>query len=476
MKSRKFICMAVAIFLLGKACSGQAQELDAATKEKVESAVHKAMQAGGLPSVQVGIARGGKVVYSAAFGDARVGEQGMAAVPATTEMSYPVGSISKQFTAASLLLLQERGKLKLDDPVAKWFPQLTRANDITIRMLLTHTSGYSDYWPQDYLLPEMTKSVRPEEVVLQWAEKPLDFEPGTKQQYSNTNYVLAAMIVEKVSGQPFFQFVKQNIVDPLHLKGVYGVEESGYHKEPVGYTRNALGPLRESPKEAKGWVFGTGELAMPASTLLDWDNSLMGRTLLKPESYTEMFKEQRLKNGGATGSALGLQVGRAGGGRLFMLHNGELGGFAGMNACLPEENIAVVVLTNRGSSDAATALVFAVMPIVAPPLPQPAADNTPSATTVEARGVLNALQRGEIDHGLFTGHANFYFNQQTVDDFRTSLAPLGAVTGFTETHTALRGGLQMRAYTAKFASQTVAVSTYWTPDGKIEQFLIEPVN
>src|SRR6185437_1406162 len=139
---------------------------------------------------------------------------------ATPGMHYAVGSISKQFTATCILLLQERGKLKLDDPVAKWFPELTRANDVTIRMLLTHTSGYSDYAPQDYIIPEWTRPTHPIDLVHQWAEKPLDFEPGTKWQYSNTNYVIAGLIVEKVSGESFDRFLSENVLQPLHLHDV----------------------------------------------------------------------------------------------------------------------------------------------------------------------------------------------------------------------------------------------------------------
>src|SRR6476659_8763055 len=146
----------------------------------------------------------GRIVYAAAFGKARLNP----ATPAVVSMHYPIGSISKQFTAACVLLLVEDGKMQLDDPVAKWFPELTRAKDVTLRMLLSHTSGYSDYAPQDYTIPAWTKPADPLKLVHEWAQKPLDFEPGTKWQYSNTNFVLAALIVEKVSGQPYWSFLK----------------------------------------------------------------------------------------------------------------------------------------------------------------------------------------------------------------------------------------------------------------------------
>jgi CubicO group peptidase (beta-lactamase class C family) len=457
-------------FLLCSVAGATAQDLDAATKQKVDAEVQRIVQQSGIPSAQVGIARGGRIVYTAAFGNARLAVSSTAALPATPQMHYAVGSISKQFTAACVLLLVERGKMQLDDPVAKWFPELTRAQEVTVRNLLTHTSGYSDYAPQDYTIPEWTKPIKPLDLVHQWAEKPLDFEPGTKWQYSNTNYVLAGLIVEKVSGQPFVQFLRQNVLQPLKLQEVLDLDHDRARMEPMGYKRHALGPPRPALAEAPGWYFADGELAMPVSTLLQWDLSLLGRTLLKPESYDAMFKEQRLKDGGPTGYALGLQTGRRNG-VLMVGHSGEVGGFVAMNMTLPEKGIAVAVLTNLDASRAAGDIAKALLPILSTPVPATAVA-APSPATEQARGVLASLQKGQIDRAQFTSNANFYFSQQALDDFRDSLSPLGALTEFSEVDTRLRGGMTMRVYAAKFASKSVQILTYWMPDGKIEQFLV----
>src|SRR6185312_7811630 len=129
--------------------------------------------------------------------------------PATSAMRYSIGSISKQFTATAVLLLAERHKLSLDDKIAKWLPDLTRANEVTLRQVLSMTSGYQDYWPQDYVMPPMLQPTTARRIVDEWAKKPLDFEPGTKWQYSNTNYVIAGMIVEKVAGMPLVDFLRK---------------------------------------------------------------------------------------------------------------------------------------------------------------------------------------------------------------------------------------------------------------------------
>ncbi len=146
--------------------------------------IASALAAVGAPSVSIAVVQNGHIAYAHAFGKSDIAK-GRAAEASTR---YAVGSISKQFTAAGLLLEQEQGKVSLDDKVAKYYPDLTRANEITIRELLSHTSGYEDYAPQDYLIPDWTKPITPDEILNRWAKKPLNFDPGTRWQYSNTNY------------------------------------------------------------------------------------------------------------------------------------------------------------------------------------------------------------------------------------------------------------------------------------------------
>ena len=164
-------------------------------------------------------------------------------------MRYSIGSISKQFTASAMLLLQEQGKLSLDDKVSKFIPDLTRANEVTIRQLLSHTSGYQDYWPQDYVMPMMLQPTTAAKIIDMWARKPLDFDPGTKWQYSNTNYVIAGVIIEKASGKPLLQFLQEKIFGPLGMKSVTNMDEAKSNQDdPTGYLRYGLGPPRPAPR------------------------------------------------------------------------------------------------------------------------------------------------------------------------------------------------------------------------------------
>src|SRR5216110_1726658 len=163
------------IFVVVANANAQTQ-LSADLIEKIDKVAIDTLARTGVPSASIAVVKDGQIAYVKAYGDARLEPK----TPASTTMRYSIGSISKQFTAAAILLLQEEGKLSLDDKVAKFIPDLTRAGEVTIRQLLSHTSGYQDYWPQDYVMPMMLEPVTAQKIMETWAKKPLDFEPGTK--------------------------------------------------------------------------------------------------------------------------------------------------------------------------------------------------------------------------------------------------------------------------------------------------------
>src|SRR5688500_14076791 len=177
--------IAMASLLLSS--TGRAEELPAPMRAAIDKVVNDTLRDTRVPSASIAVVKDGKVAYVRAYGIATLEPK----TPAKPEMRYGIGSVSKQLTAAAVLLLAEDGKLTLDDQVARWIPDLTRSQDVTIRDLLTMTSGYQDYWPQDYVMAPMMLPTTAESICEEWAKKPLDFEPGTKSQYSNTNYVIA---------------------------------------------------------------------------------------------------------------------------------------------------------------------------------------------------------------------------------------------------------------------------------------------
>jgi len=436
----------------------QSSELD----RKLSARIADALKSSGAPSVSVAVVQDGRLVYAQAFGSADIAK-GRAADAATR---YAVGSISKQFTAAALLLLEEQGKLSLDDKVAKYFPDLTRAGDVTIRQLLSHTSGYEDYAPQDYMIPEWSHATTPLAVLDRWAKKPLNFDPGTRWQYSNTNYVLAAEIFEKASGQPLLAFLAERIFRPLAMRSA-GDCQAASPADAVAYTRYAAGPPRVAEREANGWYFGAGELCMTPSDLARWDIAFLQKKLLSERSYAEFTREVKLANEDFSHYALGLQVGDLRG-IPMLFHGGEVSGFLASNSVYPNRDGAVIVLSNQDGVDLIGPLSRQVSELVFLPDRPPA----PEQEIREVRSILEGLRQGRIDRGLFTANANYYFGETALADYRASLAPLGELKSVSRVAESLRGGMIHRSYHAEYEKKTVSLNIYVMPDGKYEQFLI----
>jgi D-alanyl-D-alanine carboxypeptidase len=444
--------------------------LPAATASGIDAAAADVLKATGVPSASVAVVQGGKVAYVKAYGMARL-EPAMAA---EAGMQYSIGSISKQFTATMVLLLMQDGKLKLDDPVGKYLPELTRANEVTIRQVLSMTSGYQDFWPEDYVMTSMMKPSNPQQILDVWGKKSLDFEPGTQWQYSNTNYVIAGRIAEIVGGKPLIEQLQERIFKPLKMTGVLNSDASRLPpNDPTGYYQHALGPLRPAPQEGEGWMFAAGELAMPASDLALWNISLMNRTLLAPASYDEMFADVKLKNGKGTGYGLGVQVGDRNGHR-YIEHSGEVSGFVSENIVFPNDKTAITVLTNEDASSAAGALARKIAPLVLGGASGANVDNTTAMAEKRALGIFTGLQEGRLDRTQLTMFCDAYFTPEAIEDFASSLKPLGVPSSFKQVAEEKRGGMTFRVFNVGFPGKQVRVTVYEMPDGKLEQYLVIP--
>jgi CubicO group peptidase (beta-lactamase class C family) len=456
----------IALALLCTAGSQAAQDtLPASLRARIDAAATEVLTSSGAPSASLAVVDRGQIVYAQAYGRARLAPP----TPAAPTMRYSIGSISKQFTASAILLLAEDGRLSLDDPVARWLPDLTRARDVTIRQILSMTSGYQDYWPQDYVMPPMLKPVTAADILAEWARKPLDFEPGTRWQYSNTNYVIAGLIVEKAAGMPLADFLSRRIFTPLGMTTVTDTDAAPLGPaEPERYRRLALADPRPAPKEGKGWLFAAGELAMTASDLARWDISLIERTVLKPESYRQLETEVRLASGVGSGYGLGVQLSLANG-RRRISHGGEVSGFTAQSDVYPDDGVAVVALTNIDANAASGQIADRVAMAIFE-----ARDADAARAAGQVRAMLAGMQRGSIDRALFTENANAYFDRDALADFASSLQPLGAVTGVTMQGHGMRGGMAFRRFRAVFEKRAVTVTTYTTPDGRLEQFLVSP--
>jgi D-alanyl-D-alanine carboxypeptidase len=460
-----FLPVACSVCALGLSAQ-TVDTIDPALRSQVDRIATQVLEATGVPSASVAVVQHGKLVYTHAYGSARIAAANSAAVPATPAMRYSIGSISKQFTATAILLLQEEGKLSIDDPVGKYIPGITRGNDVTIREILSHTSGYQDYWPEDYVMTTMNHPETAQQMIDTWGKKPLDFEPGTQWQYSNTNFVIAGRIVEVVSGENYWDFLSEHIFRPLGMKSVWNSDAIKLTAvDATPYYRHALGPLRVAPKEGLGWMFAAGELAMTPHDLALWDESLLSQSILSSESYKKMFTEVKLKNGEGTHYGLGVEV-RDRDGHRSIEHSGEVSGFVSDNEVLIDDGTAVVVLTNQDAVGAAGTIARLTAPL--------AAGYPLTAPEQQALDVYHGLQQGKIDRSLLAPNLSDYFTPEAIADFQSSLAPLGEPLSLRQASSELRGGMTFRAFDIVYPGRRLRLTTYTYPDGKLEQYLIAP--
>jgi CubicO group peptidase (beta-lactamase class C family) len=282
------------------------------------------------------VARGNDILLDKGYGFADLEWD----IPDTPTTKFRLGSITKQFTAASILLLEERGKLSVSDPVKKYMPDAPAAWDkITIFNLLTHTSGIPSFTSfPDYSSLEPFPAT-PKQLVARFRDKPLDFQPGEKWSYSNSGYVLLGYLIEKISGESYAKFVQENIFTPL------GMKDSGYDSNAAIISHRAMGysPGPDGLVNA-GYInmttpFSAGGLYSTTEDLLRWEQGLFGGKVLSPASLEKMttpFKNDY---------AFGLQVYTING-RKVIYHNGGIEGFNTHLAYYPDDKLTVIVLAN----------------------------------------------------------------------------------------------------------------------------------
>ncbi len=434
--------------------------LSAAQRAEVDAIAAETLAATGVPSASIAIVQRGAIAYARAYGQARPG------VRATTETRYAIGSISKQFTAAAVLLLAQDGKLTLDDPVAAYVPGLTRGGEITVRQVLSHTSGYRDYWPQDFVPALMTRPINAQGILTRWARIPLDYAPGAEYRYSNTGFTVAGLIVEKQAGQPLHALLQARVFAPLGMTGVTEIDTGplGGPADSIGHARWALGPVRPAVKEGAGWLYAIGELAMRPTDLALWNINLMkGGPVLSAASKAAMTTPVMMTTGQPANYGLGLDV-RTRNGKRVWSHGGAVSGYVADNRIFPDEDLALTVLTNAEFGGAQDALSDRLQFLLRQQPPKIAA----------ARDTLATFQAGAIDRTKFTANGNDYYTDDAVRDLARTLRPLGPARLITLDADRLRGGLTVEVYTVTFAARRASIVVRADPaTGRYEQFVVD---
>jgi CubicO group peptidase (beta-lactamase class C family) len=425
----------------------------------------------GEVGLSLAIVQNGKVVLAKGFGQANL----KPSHPVTADTPFAIGSVTKQFTCACILLLAEEGKLSVRDPVARYFPDLTRAGDVTLYDLMTHTSGYPDYYPLDFVDRRLLKPIACDQLIQDYAGSKLDFEPGTRWSYSNTGYVILGRVVEKASGEPFGRFLERRILRPLgmeHARFDPGADAEGL---PQGYLSFALGPPEMAKREAAGWLYAAGGLYATASEVAAWDLALADGKLLKPESFKLMSTPRQLAGGRTTDYACGLHVTQRDG-QTILKHNGAVSGFQSFNAIIPRTRSAVVLLANV-ENRATAALHSTLLSLLlkdqgerdGPAVPQ-VVGLSPKEAGLE---FFHQMQAGKVDRGRLGEEFSLYLTDERVRAAAVRLQGLGEPEKVEVVKVGERGGMEVADLRFTFKTAVLGGTLYRTPDGKIQQLLFE---
>jgi CubicO group peptidase (beta-lactamase class C family) len=300
-----------------------------------------------VPGASVTVIRDGKVLYQHGYGMADL----EARVPAATATNYRLASCTKQFTAMCIMILAERHQLSYDDPLTKFFPDFPGCGkSITIRHLLTHTSGLWAY--EDLVPPERTTQLKDLDVLqLLKRQTKTYFAPGSEYRYSNTGYAHLALIVEKVSGMKFAAFLKQNIFDPLQMTRTVAFEDgvSVVANRAYGYSPRG-GGFERTDQSLTSAVLGDGGIYSSVEDLFQWDQALYTAKLVRPETLRQAFTAATLSDGKKTSYGFGWELGKQRG-VANVHHSGSTMGFRTFILRFPDRRFTTIVLANRGNAN-----------------------------------------------------------------------------------------------------------------------------
>lgn len=436
----------------------------------------------GISAVSVALVSGGRIVLAKNYGrrSLATGE------PVKPTTAFAVGSVTKQFTVAIALLLVEEGKLALTDKVAKWYPNATRAKDITISDLFHHVSGYTDYYPLDYVTRPMQKAINGDAIVKQYAGVALDFEPGSRWSYSNTGFTILGGIIERVTGKPLGKLLKDRIFTPLGMSNTYFEPDPRGPSMAQGYTSFALGPLTLAAPEGRGWTGPAGGIYSTAEDIAKWDLALMNGQVFKPATWRIVITPRLLNDSANSGYGGGHFIG-ARRGWMYLQHGGAVSGFLSNNLLLPAQKSAFVTLaaSERGPvigqlrapvgalfyADSATGQNnFAPPPGSSSVSPVPTIKGPPAAEM--ATTLFKAFQAGVVDRKQLTDEHNFFLTDAKLREAAARLAPLGEPTKTEVVDLGERGGMEVSVTSFTFGEKVITALMYRRTDGIVDEYLL----
>ena len=423
------------------------------------------VHSGSTPGMAVGVVEDGLLVYAHGFGTANLEtHRGMSA---STE--FYTGSLTQQFTAAAILLLTQRKQLALTDKVTKYLPELTIAKNVTIEQLLYHASGLPDATQSPGITRDLTRPVKFDDLVKAVDKMDLAFPPGSKTQYNNFNYMVAAEIVARVSQVPASVFFASNIFQPLIMTSSFLAGDQGISPaHAVGYTR-VNGRFVRARMWNSSWLTGSGDLVTTVDDLAKWDIGMP--LLLNVDSVRSMWSTAPNVPGAQYG--MGWIIDQRGGQRFFW-HAGQISGFHAMNALLPDQHVAVIVLTNAdslsGESTVQPELVANRILDVVAPLP-PA--HFANVVLTRAGEWLGRLARDDIDRTQLTPAFSQYLTDQLVE--QTDLKAMGPLISMVPIESYQSSDDTVYVFDVRFRRGALRYQFKLAPDGKVDGLLLQSV-
>ena len=427
------------------------------------------MTAHHIPGLSVAVMQDGQIVKTAAYGLSDVA----AKTPATVNTVYGLGSCTKPFTAVAVLQLSEAGKVSLDAPVSRYLDGLPAAwSAITVRQLLTHTSGLPNY--RQFVNAKRLsdpKYQQPNSVVSLLAGKPLDFPPGTRYEYSNTNYHLLGQLVEKVSGQTYGAYLASH---QLQAAGMTATRLSDppatVPNQATGYNWNGKARVPNALFFPSRLDTGDSGLLSTASDLAKWTNALASGNLLGPDTLRQMITPGTLTDGTPVSYGLGLVVSNYKG-QPLVGHSGAVPGYSSSIFYFPVSKLAVILLCNVYDTDGtpltdSMALGVAKQYLPAAPEAAAAPDSEPQVTRL-LRRTLTDLASGKVSSDTLTPGMRSVLTPETIAQTNQSLASLGALGTLSFLTRTDQNGLKTYRYRALYGTTPVIVQLALTQDGKI---------
>lgn len=422
-----------------------------------------------VPGVAVAVMKNGKAVKMKGYGVASV-EFG---VPVTTETVFEIGSVSKQMTAAGILLLVEDGKVKLDVPVSTYLPNTPEAwRDVTVRNLLTHTSGVRSYSSLDGF--ELYRHLSTADFIKQLSPHPLEFTPGERNIYSNSGFTLLAHIIQTVSGKPYMQFMRERIFTPLGMTRTADRDPQfiipnravGYEWE-IDHLEGRDGVLTD--------LMGAGSIVSTISDMAKWDAALNGKTFLKPTSRAEWWKQFTFTNGKPSPYGFGWRISDIRGHKLIG-HTGQTAGFGAANFRYVDDRLSVIVLTNLGEIGLGGQIAARIAKFYAPGLSLKAVTAKPEPVAglgEKLLAVLRARNENKLDTAPLTQQLLRSLSTERAKANHRRIATLGNPANATFVESDESGPRPSYRYRVEVANRLFIWRVALDEEGKLTELILD---